>query len=158
MLLLNLTGCSLSFGRKNSIEDKSNNSINLEIIKNYSKAISREPNNFFFYLERGRAKHEYGDFKGAIKDFNYSFKINPDLKVIFYRANSKYEYGDFKGAIKDYENLNIFEDYKDQVFYNLASAQLLNFDYQNAINNYTKSIGYDDKDEYAYLYLSLIHI
>ena len=74
MLLLNLTGCYVSFGRKNSSTDKSNN-INLEIIKNYSKAISREPNNFFFYLERGRAKNEYGDFKGAIKDFNHSYKI-----------------------------------------------------------------------------------
>ena len=118
MLLINLTGCSFSFGQKNSLIKKSNN-INLEIIKNYSKAISKDPNNFTFYLERGRAKHEYGDFKGAIKD---------------------------------YENLNIFEEYKDQIFYNLASAQLLNFDYQNAIKNYTKSIEYDNKDEYTFLY------
>ena len=96
MLFLKLSGCSKKFVRKNTINEKSNN-INLEIIKNYSKAISREPNNFFFYLERGRAKHEYGDFKGAIRDFNYSFKIKPDLKVIFYKANSKFKYGDFKG-------------------------------------------------------------
>ena len=86
---------------------KSNN-IKLEIIKNFSRAISRHPNNYFFYLERGRAKDEYGDFKGAIEDFNKTFKINPDQRVIFFRANSKYKYGDFKGAIKDYENLNFF--------------------------------------------------
>ena len=87
--------------------DKSDDNIsNIEIIKNYSKEILREPNNFFFYLERGRAKYEYGDFKGAIKDYNNSFKIKPDLKVIFYKANSKFKYGDFKGAIKDYEKLN----------------------------------------------------
>ena len=109
MLLLNLTSCSLSFGRKDSLREKSNN-INLEIVNNYSKAILREPNNFFFYLERGRAKHEYGDFKGAIKDFNSSFKIKPDLKVIFYKANSKFKYGDYKGAIKDYEKLNFFNE------------------------------------------------
>ena len=86
MLLLNLTGCSLSFGRKNLSTDKSNNNINREIIKNYSKGLSREPNNFFFYLERGRAKHEYGDFKGAINDFNYAFKIynsNNELESTF---------------------------------------------------------------------------
>ena len=90
MIYITLTGCSLTYGRKNSLTDKNNN-FNLEIIQNYSKAILRDPNNFNFYFERGRAKHEYGDFKGAIKDFNYSFKIKPDLKVIFYRANSKYK-------------------------------------------------------------------
>ena len=84
MFLLNLTGCSLSNGWKNSFKDNSNN-INLEIIANYSKAISRDPNNSFFYFERGKAKHEYGDFNGAIKDFDYSFKINPDPIVIFIR-------------------------------------------------------------------------
>ena len=118
LLLLNLTGCSLDYGRKNYLTEKRNN-INLEIIKNFSKAISRDPNNSTFYLERGIAKNEYGHFKGAIKD---------------------------------YEKLNFFGKYRDQIFYNLASAQLTNFDYQNAINNFTKSIGYDDKDEFAYLY------
>ena len=117
--MLNLTGCSLYFGQESYLTEKRKN-INLEIIKNFSKAILRDPNNPTFYLERGRAKNEYGDFKGAIKDFNKSFKISPELKIIFYKANSKYKYGDFKGAIKDYENLNFFEEYKDQIFYNLA--------------------------------------
>jgi len=48
LLLLNITSCSLFFERKNSLTDKSNNNINLEIVKNYSEAISREPNNFFY--------------------------------------------------------------------------------------------------------------
>ena len=84
MFFLNLTGCSYSFDLKKSLQNKSNN-INREIIENYSKAISRDPNNFFFYLERGKAKHDYGDFKGAINDFNQSFKINPNLEVTFLR-------------------------------------------------------------------------
>ena len=101
MFFLTLTVCSLSYGRKNLLTFKNNN-FNLEVIQNYSKAISRDPNNFNFYLERGKAKHEYGDYKGAIKD---------------------------------YENLNVLEEYKDEIFYNLASAQLLNFDHQKAIHN-----------------------
>ena len=88
MFFLNLTGCSYSFNWGNSLRDKSNN-FNQEIIRNYSKGISRDPNNSFFYLERGKANHDYGDFKGEITDFNYSFKINPNLEVIFFRANSK---------------------------------------------------------------------
>ena len=58
-----------------------------------------------FYFERGIAKHDYGDYFGAIKDFNDSLRLNPNPKVIFNRANSKYALGDYKGAIKDYEKL-----------------------------------------------------
>ena len=96
--MFNLTGCSLLPGHRNSLI-KYRNNINIEIIKNYSKAISRDPYNFLFYLERGRAKDEYGDFIGAINDFNYAFKINPDYRILFHRANTKYKYGDFNGAV-----------------------------------------------------------
>ena len=37
------------------------------------KCLKRDPNNYFFYLERGRAKDEYGDFKGAIEDLQKAF-------------------------------------------------------------------------------------
>ena len=39
-----------------------------------------------------------------------------------------------------------------QIFYNIASAQLIAFKYQDSINNYSKSIKYDADDSYAYLY------
>ena len=108
-----------------------NNKFNREIISNYSKAISKIPDNSLFYLERGRAKHDYGDYAGAIKDFKYSLSLNPDLKVIFYIANSKYAEGDHKGAIKDYEKL-IFITISKIKFYNIASSHLI-FNYAKAI-------------------------
>ena len=111
MLLFNISGCSFSYQGRNSLKVKNNN-INREIIENYSKAILKDPKNSYFFLERGRTKHEYGDFVGAIKDFNNSFKINPDIKVIFFRGNSKFYYGDFIGAIKDYEKLKFLKIYK----------------------------------------------
>ena len=151
MLVLKISGCSFLYGDKNSLKEKTLN-LNKEIIENYTKAISKDPNNPFFFLERGKAKHEYGDFIGAIKDFNYSYKIKPDLKVIFYRAKSRFSYRDFKGAIKDYEKLNFIKDFKDQIFYNIASAQIITFNYQDSINNYSKSIKYDADYSYAYLY------
>ena len=139
MLVFIISGCSFLYEGKNGYKEK-NNKINKEIINNYSKAILKDPNNSFFFLERGKSKHEYGDFIGAIRDFNNSFKINPDIKVIFYRGNSKFYYGDFKGAIKDYEKLNFLKNFNDQIFYNTASAQLITFKYQDAINNFNKSI------------------
>ena len=125
-LSINLTSCSTSYEGGNSLEKKYNN-LNREIINNYSKAITKYPNNFYFYLERGKARQDYGDFKGAIDDFHNAFKINPDKRFLFYKANAKFDYGDYQGAIKDYKNLISLKDFKEQVFYNLASSQLLNF-------------------------------
>ena len=91
------------------------------------------------------------DIEGAIDDFNNSLKINPDNELIFYLGNVKLEYGDFKGAILDYEKLTLIEDFKDEIFYNIAYAQAQNLNYEEAINNYSKSIKYDQNDDYTYL-------
>ena len=104
LLAINVTGCFTTYKRENTLEKKYNN-LNREIINNYSKAITKDPKNFYFYLERGKARQDYGDFKGAIDDFHNAFKINPDKKFLFYRANAKFDYGDYEGAIKDYKNL-----------------------------------------------------
>ena len=124
-LAINLTGCSTSYKGGNTLEKKYNN-LNREIINNYSKAITKDPKNFYFYLERGKARQDYGDFKGAIDDFHNAFKINPDKRFLFFKANSKFDYGDYKGAIKDYKNLIYLKEFKEKVFYNLASSQLIN--------------------------------
>ena len=147
-LAINLTGCSTSYKGGNTLEKKYNN-INREIINNYSKAITKYPNNFYFFLERGKAKQEYGDFKGAIDDFNNAFKINPDKRFLFFRANAKFDYGDYEGAIKEYKNSISMNDFKEEVFYNLASSQLINFNYEDSIINYSKSIEYNPDDDYA---------
>ena len=104
LILITTYGFSNFYKSQNSSKEKFND-INLEIIANYSNAILENPNNELFYLERGKAKYEYGDFLGAIKDFDNSFKINPNMKVLFYRANAKFDFGDHNGAIKDYEKI-----------------------------------------------------
>ena len=103
MFLSIISGCAF-FENKDQIKKLNNNDFR-EIINNFSMAIKRNSQNFSFYLERGRARHAYGDFMGAIIDFNYSLRLNPNPKIIFYKANSKYAYGDFKGAIQDFEQL-----------------------------------------------------
>ena len=62
--------------------------------------------------------------KGQLRTLIIHSKLIQISKLFFYRANSKYKYGDFKGAIKDYEKLNLLKEYKDQIFYNIASSQL----------------------------------
>ena len=144
-----ISGCSFIY-RSNSLSKEQSNKYNREIISNFSKAILKDPYNPLFYLERGMAKHDYGDYIGAINDFNISLGFKKDKKVIFNRANSKYAYGDHKGAIKDYKELILKRYFQDQVFYNIASSQLIILKYVNAIDNYTKSISFD-QDENAFL-------
>ena len=98
MFLAFAPGCSFVYRNKNLPKVQDNN-FNREIISNFSKAISRDPNNFLFYLERGIAKHDYRDYQGAIKDFNNSFSLSPNLKIMFHMANSKYAYGDHEGVL-----------------------------------------------------------
>ena len=129
MFLALASGCSYFYEFKNSSKEL-NNKYNREIISNFSKAISKNPENSLFYTERGRAKHDYEDYVGAIKDFNDSLSLNPNKDVIFYMANSKYAYGDYKGAIKDYQKLNLKNNLLDEVFYNIASAELILLNYK----------------------------
>ena len=83
MFIASASGCSY-FDRGNNFSKELNNKFNREIISNYSKAISRNPENFLYYIERGRAKHAFGDYVEAIQDYKNSFSLNPDLKVILY--------------------------------------------------------------------------
>ena len=93
MMFLTITsGCSFFYEGKD-LSRELKNKLNREIIENFSKAILKNPDNFLFYLERGKAKHDIGDYVGAIMDFNSSLSINPDIKVIFDIAKSKYTYG-----------------------------------------------------------------
>ncbi len=59
MFLLIISGCYFFVDKDQT--KKLNNNHNIEIINNYSMAIKRDPHNFLFYLERGRANHDYGD-------------------------------------------------------------------------------------------------
>ena len=148
LIVLNITACSISNKEKNT--QKTHKDYHKEMVNIYSKAITNYPNNFYFHLERGKARQDLGDFKGAIDDFNHSLAINPNKRFLFYRANAKFDYGDYGGAIKDYENSISLKEFKDQVFYNLAVLQYINFNYKDAITNYSKSIMYDN-DYNSYL-------
>ena len=150
MFLFLFSSCSFFYENKDHAK-KQNNNLNKEIINNFTKALSKNPDNSLFYLERGKTKHNYGDYIGAIKDFNDSLRLNPNSKAIFNRANSKYAYGDYNGAIKDYEKFISRNIFQDQVFYSIANSQFILLEYEKAIENYSKSIEYDQDEENAYL-------
>ena len=58
--------------------------------------------NFDTYYNRGLAKAELQNYKGALADFTEAIRINPNLAYVYYnRAVIKYYSGDKNGACKD---------------------------------------------------------
>ncbi len=76
-----------------------------ELINSYSQELLKDPKNEKLIFDRGIAKYEYGDYKGAINDFDKAFQISKDLGILYFRAITKVDYGDYDGALEDYEKL-----------------------------------------------------
>ena len=55
------------------------------------------------YFNRGLAKIELGDYRGAITDFTKVIELKPkDIFAYDIRGSAKIELGDYRGAINDY--------------------------------------------------------
>ncbi len=55
------------------------------------------------YLDKGVAKHEKGDHRAAIQDYNKAIELDPNLALVYYiRGFAKNGLGDQRGAIQDY--------------------------------------------------------
>ena len=54
------------------------------------------------YLPRGLAKHEFGDYRGAIKDFDQAISDNPKDSIAYTaKGRSKISLGSYQEAIND---------------------------------------------------------
>jgi len=55
------------------------------------------------YFDRGNARHEQGDWDGAIADYTEAIRRDPDDGVYYYcRAVARHARGDFSGANADF--------------------------------------------------------
>ena len=87
-------------------------------------AIRINPQYVEAYYNRGTAKSELGDKKGAIADYDMAIRINPQSANAYYnRGIAKSDLGDKKGAIAD---LNIaarlFKSQNDRDSYEQAMS------------------------------------
>jgi len=69
------------------------------------------------YENRGIAKYNLEDYKGAIEDYTRAIKLNPNRAGTYYnRGIAKYNLGDYKEAIEDYTRA-IELDPNERLFY-----------------------------------------
>ena len=81
MFLATISGCSFLYIGKDSIKEL-DTKLNKEIIADLSKALSKDPDNFLFYLERGKAKQSYGDFKETFRVIIFIFGMHKITKCL----------------------------------------------------------------------------
>ena len=93
------------------------------------------------YNNRGDAKYELKDFKGAISDYDKAINIKKQAPGVYSnRGNSKKELGDYKGAISDYNvAIEINPKYAD-AHYNRALVKSMNGDAKGALSDFDKAI------------------
>ena len=123
-----------------------------ENVKYYcSEIIKINPDNANAYYNRGIARSDLGDHKGAIEDYNEAIKLNPnDAYAYNNRGIARSDLGDYKGAIKDYDKtLKLNPDFS-LAYNNRGNAKGKLGDHEGAIEDYDKAIKLNPNDAKAY--------
>ncbi|MBA4445129.1 tetratricopeptide repeat protein [Cylindrospermopsis raciborskii CS-506_C] len=111
-----------------------------EAIQVMDQAILLNPHHGF-YINRGAARRELGDYKGAIDDYTQAIEISPELASVYYeRGGARRELGDYKGAIDDYTQAIKISPELASVYYERGGARRELGDYKGAIDDYTQAI------------------
>lgn len=116
----------------------------------YSDVLEKYPNSHLSYLNRGIAKSNLRDYKGALDDYNAAIQKNPDyLKTYLNRALVFVHLHDSDKALRDYNFiLKIAPDYGKAY---LARGWLYRErkNYNLALHDYTNAITVLQKDKYS---------
>tara|TARA_Y100001968_G_scaffold117881_1_gene107335 strand:+ start:816 stop:1895 length:1080 start_codon:yes stop_codon:yes gene_type:complete len=116
----------------------------LDPVKNVTKEIETEPENFKLYLRRGNAKAEAKDYIGAIDDIQKAIELNPKNEDLYYLSGEiKSKAGDHKSAIKDYTKAIEINPNDFHSFSKRAYAKNLLGSHQSALEDLNKAIEID---------------
>jgi len=114
-------------------------------IENYTKAIEQDSKNKDTLLKRGDVYSEIGDYVSAINDYSNVIKINANCIEAFEKRAAAYEKeGRREESSKDYA---FAACYNGQIFYEQK-------DYEKAIEEFLKSLSFQNDFEGALLYLA----
>jgi tetratricopeptide (TPR) repeat protein len=98
------------------------------------------PDDAVGYKNRGNTRLEFGDYEGAIADYNQAIKINSNYTDAYYnRGNAYSDLGKYDLAIADFSQvIKINSNYTD-AYYNRGNARLIIADKQGAIEDFQKA-------------------
>ena len=123
-----------------------------EIIDSYSKELIKDPNNEKLIFDRGIARYEYGDYEGAINDFDKAFYISNDEAILYSRAIAKIQYGDYEGALDDYKKSLSITDLRKEIYLDIALINFYSSNFKKALLNFNEVIEEEQFDYKNFLY------
>jgi tetratricopeptide (TPR) repeat protein len=101
----------------------------------FTKALERQPNNLFAYLNKAIAQQALGEYKQAIEDYTKALERNP---ILLGRAYCYGKIGEYKKAIEDYTNVILLNPYhSNYAYYNRAVEYQRIEEFGKAIKDYT---------------------
>jgi tetratricopeptide (TPR) repeat protein/S1-C subfamily serine protease len=105
----------------------------------------------YLYNNRGIAKSDLGDKKGAILDFDRAIELNPkNFEAYNNRGNAKFDLGDEKGAIFDYNQAIEINPKNANTYYGRGIAKSAYGNKEGAISDYNRAIEINPKFAEAY--------
>jgi tetratricopeptide (TPR) repeat protein/S1-C subfamily serine protease len=123
-----------------------------EAIKIYDRILDRKENRkAYIYSNRGNAKYNSGDKKGAIADYNIALSIdNQNASAYVNRGAAKYDLRYNKEALADYKIAISINPKLAMAYYNLGRVKSALGDQEGAIADYSMAIHIDPKDDDSY--------
>lgn len=123
-----------------------------DAIREYSKVIAIDQNNFEAYRRRAMANREQGNEREALRDFDTVIELDPDNHRAFLgRGILHRDMKNTKEAMRDFtRGIQLRPDYSNGYFYR-GHLKLLQKDYQGAIDDLNMAIRLNPKNSAAYL-------
>jgi protein O-mannosyl-transferase len=126
-----------------------------EALKNFSKAIDIESDNYSAYLGIGRTKQSLNDTQGALNSLNRALQLKQACEAYICRADIKLTMGDMVGAGADLDNAKLLEPDKPDIYINKGMLELKLGHITEAFIEYNKAVELDRKNYQAYLYRAI---
>ena len=107
----------------------------------FDEVISERPNYGIAYNNRGLARYEKGDVKGALADYTEAIRLTPALaSAYFNRADALYDKGDIKAALADYDQAIRLRSRHAIAYNNRGLARKSMGDFSGALADYDEAI------------------
>jgi tetratricopeptide (TPR) repeat protein len=122
-----------------------------DLLAESENCICEFPNWNFGYSNRGMAKRNLKDYKGAILDHDKAIELNPNSnKAYNNRGIAKSDLKDYEGAILDYDKAIELNPNSDKAYNNRGIAKMQLENYESALEDVNKALELDYKNWRAY--------
>ncbi|MCY1722640.1 tetratricopeptide repeat protein [Prolixibacteraceae bacterium Z1-6] len=110
------------------------------------------------YNVRGTSKAQFGDFQGAINDFNKALQVKAnDDQAYANRGKAKDELNDLEGALADLNRAIELDPLNHDYYIHRGNTKIKLNDFTGAINDCSSAIALNPKDETLYAHRSSVY-